>query len=118
MQWLEIIRFRTALERKQKVTGLLRDILATIGNSDGLLHADLYSHASVVTDVSVHLLWDRAINGSGGSELAIGIKDALEPLGLLDYTVWLREQDAPAAPEELPERLRADEPSPVSGVSL
>ncbi len=107
MEWLEIIRFRTALERKEKVTGLLRDILATITDGKGLLRADLYSHASVVTDVSVHLLWNRAINGSGGSELAIGIKDALKPFGLLDYTIWLHEQDAQAQPERLPEQPRA-----------
>ncbi len=98
MQWLEVIRFRTALERKETVTDLLRGVLATIDTGEGLIRADLYSHASVVTDVSVHLLWDRAINGNGGSELAIGIKDVLKPLGLLDHTVWLHEQDTRTQP--------------------
>ncbi|MBW2034844.1 MAG: hypothetical protein JRI94_14910, partial [Deltaproteobacteria bacterium] len=59
---------------------------------NGLKEIKLYCHASIDTDLSVHLYWEGGDADIHGSALALRLASALEEFGRVNHTVWIEDQ--------------------------
>jgi hypothetical protein len=91
MKWVEIIRLRSAGNYK----GLLEGLSPEIANSDkkmGLVEMKIYRHASLETDLSLHLYWESEKPGQNGSSLGIRLVQAFKEFGLIDHSIWVEKE--------------------------
>ncbi|GAK55970.1 hypothetical protein U27_02931 [Candidatus Vecturithrix granuli] len=88
MKWIEIIRLR-ALDhlRQTAVIELLSQIVADVSTSD--VTFTLYHHATIETDLSIHLVWNSNILEPGKSALGTKLAYLLREFGDVDYFVWI-----------------------------
>lgn len=88
MKWIEIIRLR-ALDRLRQntVLELLRQLKAEASATD--VTFTLYHHATIATDVSIHLTWHADILEQGKSILGAKLAYLLREFGSVDYSVWI-----------------------------
>lgn len=88
MKWREIIRLRLLDHLKQTaVIELLHQIAADASTPD--VTCTLYHHATVETDLSIHLAWDSDILEQGKSALGAKLTYMLREFGFVDYSVWI-----------------------------
>jgi hypothetical protein len=90
MKWLEIIKLRSA----GKDSELLKEFLLSIDRSsqNGLVETKTYHHATLETDLSVHLHWQSRRPEVNGSGLGLRLAQALREFGLIDHSVWVEEE--------------------------
>lgn len=90
MKWLEIIKLRSAGNN----SGLLKELLLSIDrlSQSELVEMKTYHHASLETDLSVHLRWESERPEQNGSALALRLAHALKEFGLTDHSVWIEEK--------------------------
>jgi hypothetical protein len=88
MKWIEIIRLR-ALDhlRQTAVMELLRQLKTEMSVAD--VTFTLYHHATVETDVSIHLAWHSDIPEQDKSDLGAKLAYLLREFGFVDYSVWI-----------------------------
>jgi len=81
MKWLEIIKLREA----DKSSGVLEKIFLSRGEivQKGLIKFELYRHAFLETDLSVHLQWDSDEPEIRGSTLGLHLAQGLKNSGWL-----------------------------------
>jgi hypothetical protein len=88
MKWIEIIRLRTLDHLRQTaVLELVRQLKTEASTTD--VTFTLYHHATVETDVSIHLIWHAGILEQGKSTLGKKIVYLLREFGSVDYSVWI-----------------------------
>ena len=90
MKWIEIIRLRSV----GKGSDMLEEFLLSIDKStqSGLAEIKTYCHASLETDMSVHLHWESERLGQNGSALGFRIAQVLKEFGLIDHSVWVEKE--------------------------
>ena len=91
MKWMEIVRLRTTESEVYRVTGVLKTAQTGLHGMEGLIGTDLYINAAVVTDVSLHLLWNTREICFQGSETSMALVQGLRRYGIVDHSVWLRQ---------------------------
>lgn len=92
MKCLEIIRVRSASERREQVNWTLHNLAGHIQKVPGLLSARVCADAKVSGDWGLFLLWENQELGRQGSTLALRLAQDLRALGLVDHTVWVDQQ--------------------------
>jgi hypothetical protein len=50
-----------------------------------------YHHATLETDLSIHLIWDSDKTSQVGSKLGLMLAEVLKEFGMVDYAVWVAE---------------------------
>jgi len=86
MQWMEIIKLRSA----GNDPGRLNDVLLSIRElTESGMEIRIYRHAALESDLSMHLYWDTEGPGRSGSGLGLQLAKALEEFGLVDHSVWM-----------------------------
>jgi len=87
MKWLEVIKLRSA----GKGSGLPEEYLMSIDkfNQKGLVEINIYHHAALETDLSVHLHWESEQVEQNGSSLGLRLAQALKEFGLVDHSIWI-----------------------------
>lgn len=90
MKWLEVIKLRSAGQG----SGLLEELLRSIDRfgQDGLIEMKTYHHASLETDLSVHLHWESGGPELNGTALGLRLAQALKDFGLIDHSVWIERE--------------------------
>jgi len=90
MKWLEIIKLRSAGINP----GLLEELSLSFDKVSqwGLLEMKTYHHASLGTDLSVHLIWESERPERNGSSLGLRIAQALKEFGLTDHSIWVEKE--------------------------
>ncbi len=90
MKWLEVIRLRSTEES----SGLLKKILRSISpiKQPGLAGVKIYRHASLETDLSIHLQWHSDRPERDGSAPGLHLAHALKEFGLVDHSLWMEEE--------------------------
>jgi hypothetical protein len=84
---LEIIHLRLA---GNPPAALVEQIHASIAAEDCPVEVRVYRHATVTTDIAIHLL-----SGEGGacaSDLGLRLAAALKEHGMVEHTVWIEEK--------------------------
>jgi hypothetical protein len=51
----------------------------------------IYHHATLETDLSIHLIWDSDKTSRAGSKLGLMLAEVLKEFGMVDYAVWVAE---------------------------
>jgi hypothetical protein len=90
MKWLEVIKIRSA----GGSLGVLDELLLPIpgSNQRGLVEMKTLRHATLETDVSIHLHWNSERPESNGSALGLRLTQVLKEFGLVDHSVWVEEK--------------------------
>jgi hypothetical protein len=87
MKWLEVIQVRS-VEKGSGLMEALRTPMAGEGQS-GPVKINIYRHAGVETDWSVHLHWTSPLPERNGSALGLRLARAFQEFGLVHHSVWV-----------------------------
>jgi hypothetical protein len=100
MKTIEIIKVRTGNNHSKAATGLLRQLSADIEETVRNQAVQLYQSTSITGDFAYFLTWDEGLAEAEESSLGVKIRKSLEPLGLVDHTIWQIMEPAsdPSAP--------------------
>ncbi len=90
MKWLEVIKLRSTEESSGVVKELLRSISQL--KQPGLEEIKIYRHASLETDLSLHLQWNSERPERDGSAPGLHLVHALKEFGLVDHSLWVEEE--------------------------
>ena len=87
MKRLEIIHLRLAGNRP---AALVEQIHTSIAAEECPIEARIYHHATVTTDLAIHLLSSES--GACASDLGLRLAAALREHGMVEHTVWIEER--------------------------
>ena len=88
MKKLEIIHLRLA---GNPPAALVEQIHASIATEGCPIEVRIYRHATVPTDLAIHLLSSKG--GTCASDLGLLLAEALREHGMVEHTVWFEETD-------------------------
>ena len=91
MKTVEIITVRLDPRRKEP---LLRELLATLESqnlSDDQVSVEIYRHATVATDLSIHLRSESRQTQALPSDLGRHLASALREFGQINHSAWVDE---------------------------
>lgn len=88
MKGIEIIRLRALDQPRQAaVFDLLKQLSAEVSASD--VTFTLYQHATIETDLSIHLAWHTDLAEHSKSALGMKLAYLFREFGTVDYSVWI-----------------------------
>ena len=90
MKWLEVIKLRSAEKDSRSMEELLLSVRKFIQN--GLVETKIFRHASLDSDLSIHLHWESDWPEQNGSALGLRLGQALREFGLIDHSVWVEKE--------------------------
>jgi len=85
MKQLEIIQLRLA---GNDAAGLVEDIRRSIGAESEKSSVRIYRHATVASDLGIHIHLEADGNGACNSDLGLRLASALREHGMVEHTVW------------------------------
>jgi len=89
MKWLEMIKLRTSGHNLENLTNeFIRPLAAKIGEA-GLSGIQVYYHATLDTDLGIHIHWDTKQGALQKSLLGSCLVSTLEEFGLTYHTIWI-----------------------------
>ena len=89
MKWLEIIELRSVGSNRELLKSQLQSLINEVNQEVKKQAIKVYSHVTVETDFSVHLLHDSKQAEIGGSPLGLRLATALKEFGLVNHSVWI-----------------------------
>ena len=92
MKTVEIITVRMDLQREKRLLGELRTTLDRKSLSDDRVIVQIYRHATVETDLSIHLYWETLGADDLPSDLGRRLASALKEFGPINHSVWFEEE--------------------------
>ena len=95
MKWLETITLRCAGSREKRVVLDLLQKISVVDEAAGPVGAEVYQHAVVESDLSIHIHWNSETFGRGKSSLGLRLAHALQDFGLISHSVWVHEGRVP-----------------------
>jgi hypothetical protein len=90
MQWLEVIKLRSA-GNCEKVLEILRTI-ARSAQGKGLVKIRIYRHGALERDLSLHLYWESDQPVQKASPLGHQLVQIVKEFGLIDHSLWIEEK--------------------------
>ena len=91
VRWVEIIKVRTVGEPEfLLVTEVLRDFSA-IHKGNQPVEVKLYHHATVESDLCIHLYWESETTSPRKSPMGLRIVESIGALGVANHSVWIEE---------------------------
>ena len=90
MKWLEVIKLRSAGKNFKS----LRELLLSFDkfSQPTLVEMKTYHHATLETDLTVHLHWESSRLEQNGSTLGLRLAQAFKEFGLVDHSIWVEEE--------------------------
>jgi hypothetical protein len=92
MVWIEEIRLRAAMNKKEKALHYLINTARSMKNVKDLTKANVLVHAFLKNDFSFQLVWDTDSPADQGSEEAMNLRAMLKQFGLVNYNLWIEEK--------------------------
>lgn len=89
MNKLEIVHLRLA---GGCPLSLIEEVRRSTAAADPLLSVRIYRHASVASDLGVHLHLQGNEGDARPSDLGVRLAEALREHGIVEHTVWIEEQ--------------------------
>jgi len=91
MQWIEIIKVRSAgTGETEAVADIFKDF-SRMDKGTQPTTVKLYHHASVESDLCIHIYWDSETMPSRKSPMGLRIVDAIGPLGTVNHSIWIED---------------------------
>ena len=91
MKTVEIITVRLDPRRREPILGELFATLESQNLSDDQVSVEIYSHATVATDLSIHLRSESPQTQALPSDLGRHLASALRELGQIFHSAWVSE---------------------------
>ena len=92
MMWIEVIKLRSPGIKEDIPDKNLLAKLAQVNRAGGPWEMQIYCHATVESDMAVHLIWKTGFPESGGSAVGMQVVEFLKPFGLVNHSVWVQEE--------------------------
>ena len=92
MKRLEIIQLRLASNGSKR---LVEDIRRSLDIEGEVSWVRIYRHATVATDLGVHIHLETDRDESLASDLGLHLAAALREHGMVEHTIWIEEQTEP-----------------------
>ncbi len=89
MKWLEIIKLRTAGLNVEKRVWEFIGLLTDNTQEPNLSAIQVYSHATLNTDLSIHIHWDTRHAARQKTLLGSCLANKLEEFGMIHHTIWI-----------------------------
>jgi hypothetical protein len=89
MKWLEIIELRSATGNKKLLESQLETLINEVHKEIKKRAINVYNHAMIDTDFSIHLCHDSKKVEIIGSQLGLRLASALEAFGLVNHSIWI-----------------------------
>ena len=90
VQWLEVIKLRSAGKSSAVLQGL--SLMTAQIDQGGPLEMIIYRHAALDADLAVHLHWKTKVPEPKGSALGLRLSQFLKEFGLVDHSIWIAEE--------------------------
>jgi len=89
MKWLEIIELRSDVSNRWLLGKRLKSFVKEFEKEDKHRTIKVYSHVSVNSDFSIHLLHDSKKADINGSPIGLQLVSGLKEYGLINHNVWV-----------------------------
>ncbi len=93
MKWLEIINLRTPGQHFENVADKLIGLLTKTPQETGPLAIQIYCHATLDTDLSIHIHWDTHHTPRQETLLGSCLASRLEDFGMIHHTIWIAQNE-------------------------
>jgi hypothetical protein len=98
MKCIEIINLRSAGDPRESIEQKIPGSTVEVDQSKDLVSIQVYRHATLDTDLSVHLLFESSKQEMQPSALGQRLASALKDFGLVSHSMWV-EQEKPEQSE-------------------
>lgn len=92
MKWIEVIKLRSPGIKEDIPDKNILVKLAQVNRTGGPREIQIYRHATLESDMSVHLTWITGSPESGESAVGMQIIEFLKPFGLVNHSIWAQEE--------------------------
>ena len=89
MHWIEIVSLRAAGRNKEKAIRLIEGQIERADRNEMKAEIRLYQHATLETDLSIHLNWNSDREDRNGSNLGLSLVEAFREFGMVSHSVWV-----------------------------
>ena len=91
MHWIEIVGLRTVGRDKEGAIKRLKQQIRQADRNERQVKIRIYHHATLETDLSIHLIWDSDKTSQSGSKLGLMLAEVFKEFGMVDHAVWIEE---------------------------
>ena len=88
MKYLETIEFRSAGSKQSELKQLIHSLIEDAEEEALAKGISAYSHVTVDTDFSIHLIHETKEMMDNGSLLGLGLTSTLKEYGLVNHSIW------------------------------
>ena len=92
MKWIEILNLRSAGAPRESIEQKIPRSVAEVDRSQHLAAIRVFRHATLDTDLSVHLLFESFGPEVQPSALGQRLAAALKEFGLVNHSLWVEKQ--------------------------
>lgn len=92
MFWVEIIETRSIGNGQELFKQDLIESMINMDQEKGLKKIKIYRHATVDTDLSIHLYWESEKVEKRGSTLGLHLSSSLKEFGRVNHSIWIEEE--------------------------
>jgi hypothetical protein len=93
MKWIEIINLRSAGIPTESIKRKILRSTTEVDQTENLVSVRVYRHATVDSDLSVHLLFESSRPEQRPSAPGQRLASALKAFGLVSYSLWIEEEE-------------------------
>ena len=91
MKWLEIIKIRTVGEPEYLIVTEMLKKFRSLDDGTQPMAVKLYHHATVESDLCIHIYWNSETMPPRKSPMGLRIVDALGILGVVNHSLWIED---------------------------
>jgi hypothetical protein len=92
MLWVEIIETRSIGIAHEMFKQDLIQSMTKVDQEKDLKKIKIYRHATVDTDLSIHLYWESEKAEKRGSTLGLHLSSYLKEFGRVNHSIWIEEE--------------------------
>ena len=89
MKWVEIIKVRTVGEPESLLVAEIFRDFSTMENGMTPATMKLYHHATVESDLCIHLYWESDTISPRKSPVGLRIVESIGTLGVANHSIWV-----------------------------
>lgn len=91
MKWVEIIKVRTVGEPESLLVAEIFRDFSTMERGIPPLAMKLYHHATVESDLCIHLYWESETISPRKSSVGLRIVESIGALGVANHSIWVED---------------------------
>jgi hypothetical protein len=92
MKWMEIITLRSVADAERKMVSELVSQVRGTDKQTQPLEVRIYRHATVDTDLSIHIYWECASKAQQQGTIGALLANAARDFGMVSHSVWIEEE--------------------------